>query len=166
MRTRIWAAVACIALLTGWGAATVATADGPSAAAAKVSKKKAKRVVKRYLQHSTWTNVTASSTGISSTTTRITFCGNGTYSYRRDNDSIVAASQTTFDGNWSVKSANPKRSSGKVRYTVANFRSVYFDGSPGPDSPPPSPSILNAFADSEQIAFFDGIQFSRSAAGC
>lgn len=166
MRTRLWTVAACVALSAALGTTTIAAADPGASAAKKKSAKQAKKQAKRFLQGSSWNNVTASSTGTSSSTTAITFCPNGTYSFVRNDESIVAASQTSFDGQWSVQAANPKKASAKIKYTVQNFRSVYFDGSPTGQAAPPSPSILNAFADSESRAFFDGTEFNRGAAGC
>jgi hypothetical protein len=144
----------------------VSAADGPRAVSAGKKGKKARKKAKKYLQNATWTNIQTSSVTGSSTTTRITFCPNGRYSFRKDNDSIVAASVTTFDGTWVVKTANLKTGVAKVKYTVQNFQSTYFDGSAGPDSPPPSPSILRVQATTLNQAFFDGIEFSRGAASC
>ena len=166
LSTRLGVSVVCVALLTGSAtlAASSAVADGPQASAAKSSKKKAKRKAKRFLDGALWTNITSATFG--PITTYIALCTDGTYYYRKDNSSSVAASQTTFNGVWKVKTANTKKSTATLESTVENFRSVYFDGSPGPDSPPASPATTGVFASSENQVFFDGVEYTRTALTC
>ena len=152
-----------LSLLAGPVSAPASPA-GPEAAAAakKLSKKKLKKRATRYLQGAVWSNINNATFG--SIVTYLAFCSNGTYAYRKENNSSIAASVTTWDGTWHVTSAG--RTSARVQYTVANFRSVYYDGSPGPDTAPPSPSLLQVNAGSVNQAFFDGIEFTRNSGVC
>ena len=152
-----------VSLIAGTLAAPASSAAPDAAVAAKkLNKKKLKKRATRYLQGAVWSNTNISTFG--DVVTYLAYCADGTYAYRKDNNSSIAASQTTWSGNWHVTTAG--KTSAKVEYTVANFRSVYYDGSPGPDTAPPSPSVLGVQAGSANQAFFDGIEFTRNTGVC
>ena len=138
--------------------ASAAGSTGPQASAAKISKKQWRRIATRYLRGE-W-NAGAGSP----VATTIAFCDDGTYGFRVVKQNARGPSDTTFDGSWFVQSAG--RSSFRASYTIEHFKSVYIDGSPGPDSYPGSPAVLSARPQGKNQASFDGVTFTRGPGTC
>jgi hypothetical protein len=168
------AVVAVAAILIGLLAVETAPASssgGPTAAVAKKKKKKAIKKATKYIAGGSFTAITSSGGTIapSSTTRTISFCHDGTYAYKLQNDSYYGASQDSFNGTWKVTKAKiTKTAAGAiVNFTAANFQSFYFDGSPGPGTAPP-PSGQFGIAVQGNAVYITGFSgtFTRSSNGC
>jgi hypothetical protein len=134
----------------------------PTASAAKKSSKKLRNKATNYLKGALWSHI--EDTGSGTLETLVTFCTNGNYAYRKTNYNGSLSYQTYFEGSWRVRTAG--KSSAKIDYTIENFKSVYIDGSPGPDSSPGSAAVLAVTARSSSQAIIDGVPFSRNAGTC
>jgi hypothetical protein len=151
-----------------------ASAGTPTAIAAKKKCKKHKKKCKKasaiakataFLAGKKLSRVSYSQSTGASSTEAFSFCRNGTLLYRGDFVGYGGTSWAdTFDGTWRVTAATA--TSATVFLTANNFHSVYFDGSPGPDSPPPSSGSVGMVLTGPTTVTSNGVEYSVSAGSC
>jgi hypothetical protein len=157
-------ALASTTLLAG-DVALAGDGGGPQATEAACGKKCLKRRARRFIRHHKFSRVLYNQVSGTSSTERYDFCGGGTFRFRGDYEGYGGTAWTdTFQGTWSVRRA--RRTSALVHFTTSNFQSIYFDGSQGPDSPPPSSGNMRVQAQSAAVVFLGGAEFSRGPGAC
>lgn len=116
----------------------------------RIPKKKLKKLAKKFLRGAVWTHTADEPATGGSAAVSLALCRNGTYLYRKVNSNPSGTSQTLLDGTWRVR--NAKQTTAKVGYTVTNFTSTNPDGTPGPDSAPPSSGTFTVLAGTNNAA--------------
>lgn len=161
------AAVLLAASLTVASAGAAASAgDGPQAVSAK---KRCKAKCKKnrattFLKGHSYSRVSSSPTTGASSTERSNLCVNGSLNFRGEYNGFSGAWLDTYDGTWRVVAAT--KTSAQVAVTTSNFRSVYFDGSPGPGTPPPAAATVGVQVLSNVQVLIGGVEFSRGTGAC
>lgn len=169
------AAVFSVGIVVAEASASASAGSSTAVAAKKKCKKKHKKKCKKkgsaiaqataFLAGKKLSRVSYSQSTGASSTEAFSFCRNGTLLYRGD---FVGYGGTawadTFDGTWKVTAATGTTAT--VFLTTANFKSVYFDGSPGPDSPPPSSGSVGMVLTGPSTVTSNGVEYSVGAGPC